>query len=473
MGVSNLSYPITGDEPYFNDPNGFKQLGIFVPIIPYVVQAINARTKENIQKFEADVGALLTALNKDPAAEKTMYQLLEFVRAKGLVVMSKRKADGIQYHTAEHAAEASHDTGSAMAAEMKNNFNKESDKKINQFFIELAKAAVAWHDVVQHKTPPHNEEQSAIEFAKEMDINLNEFKKLFPAMSEQINNFAKHLEFISRELIVYNTWLVFGMEHDSGLTAKSLRVHIDNISASLGIDQSHFGPYMKRLYIASRVISISDVSRCQFEHVTQEQLLLHGYNALPDKIKNSVEEFFKIANIKSAEDKEIFFGLFGTHTRMFSEINLPQLKGIRKHHKASNMNITDISQESYDHFNSVLNTLRSSDDPASLDLDYSNLFRMLMNTKSLKNNDTSVKREQAFAHAQHHQMWEKYAEQLEMLTTFMNTLNEEQLDHLGHCLFILSTHFQPGSEYLKNDQTYQTILNSLSMPATFAIANKS
>jgi hypothetical protein len=179
-------------------------------ISTHMMEALAARQPEKLLEFEKDVESLIVALSHHEKAKADFFLLLEKIRAQGLVEMVKQKADYTTYHIAEHAAEATYDTGKVLETALGANFPALEDNFANLFFQKLAQSAVAWHDVVQGLGPPDNEIKSANAFVKKMQQALLDFKKKYPALENDIAAFEKHLIFISNELIVYHTWLVWG-----------------------------------------------------------------------------------------------------------------------------------------------------------------------------------------------------------------------------------------------------------------------
>lgn len=458
---------IKGSEPYFNDPQGFKRYGIFIPILQHLVDAINDRALEKLNLFETDMTNLLATLKTKPEAYHALLQLFDHLRAKGLVIMVKHKSNFLQYHVAAHSAEAAHDTGRVLAAEYTASYP--NDTFANNFYIALAKAAAAWHDVVQFKTPPHNEKDSGIAFTNECKKQLLAYSEQFPELKEPITKFINHLTFISNELIVYDTWLVFGNDTTIGMHAKTLRVYIENVMNDLQLPVN-YGSHMQHLLIAAKTISLSDVSRFSLSHVQSDQQMLKAFEQLPNELKTPLNNFFDYCNITSDAAKEAFLGIFSSNIRMYSELNIPA-DGIEP--QKMPFNAAHVTTHDYEEFTNALETLRNAPEPKIIRMDYIKLFDLLMNTKCVTKNTSYMEREKNFALAQKIETWDTFASQLEGFKLYTDNLDRDQLRLLSQCLFILATKYQPGIEYLENDKTFQELQIKLSNPDTWAIDTNS
>src|SRR5690606_6353648 len=134
-------------------------------------------------------------------------------------------------------------------------FPENDDQLTNDVFKQIAIAAAIWHDVVQKDNSPINEIESAKEFSNCFQVILNKFIREFPQCKNTVQQFLLNINFIANELIVYDTWLIFGSNGSEDISVKTLRQHA-NIAESNGIQiQYEKNPMFMRLAYAADAIS--------------------------------------------------------------------------------------------------------------------------------------------------------------------------------------------------------------------------
>jgi hypothetical protein len=226
-----------------------------------IVDAINARLSSD---FEKNADNLITKLKSDSVALQDLNAMFDKVALEGYVAMHKAKPQGprnhLVYHTAEgHIPEIMEDSKKETLRQLGVTFNAPQDDIANVLFANLARAAAAWHDVVQNLGAPKNEIESAKLFAKSMQTNLNAFKVSHPQLAGEVAKFQTNVDFISQELIVNDTWLLFSKKGDT-VKARTLGEYINEVASDANVTLTA-GPNMKRLMTAAAAVSQSDTSR--------------------------------------------------------------------------------------------------------------------------------------------------------------------------------------------------------------------
>ncbi len=470
---------IASTDPYFGSNGEFKKkYGIFTDpasMGDHLSELINDRSTEHGQEFEATINTLTRAFAKAPAAEKAFYNLIDECRAYGLVQMTLRRAKHSHYHTAEHAAELADDTEQALSEKYQKEF---FTHKADRLFVALAKAAASWHDIVQDRgAPPNNEIESAKQFVIRMNELLEDYKTKYKSMGPAVENFQKQLGFISKELIVYDTWLVFGMEPGMKLVAKPLNERVAQVIADINENKPDAEkinvaatPHMLRLYAASDVISKGDTKRFDMEHVLRDQMILKAVRNLPADKQKVLENFFNEARIVDDRRKEQFLGLMCQNIRIFPELNQPEGKT-----ESSNSNSKLISTADHDSFVKVCEDIKGS---ASSDKTHSakaaSMFHNFMTTENLQGKN-NIEREINFAKAQQDPMWDLHAEHLRVFAGHVKKLKMQDSkthDLLAETLIELATRFQPGNNLLKKDKPFHAQLHEVSKWQKLVAANK-
>jgi hypothetical protein len=458
--------PLSASDPYFRlDPGpvagtqAFANYKTFMPapaIGVFIVEAINHRLPPFNNTFEQVMSDLIDVLSANAERCADFLELIDDLRADGIVLMTKRRLSCLQYHTAEHAEELAFDVEQVLIKKLTLAFP--SEELANTLFISIAKAAATWHDVVQTVGPPENEIQSAIEFAHEFSHRLTQFVLRYSVLSDVLNCFKDCLEFIGKELIFYATWLVIGLNDQHQIATRTLRQYVEAAMADMGI-KATFGPYMQRMMLAGKTISQGDTTRFAFDHVLYDFALLASMQVFSEEITAPLTDFFKFAQLDSNEDKETFLGLHCQDLRMFTELNLPfdTQHGLDK----IPLHSAHISVEDYHRFVNAFDANRATERNEA-DIDYAYLYDIFLNVKNVKA-DVSIEkrnivREQIFAASLQNDAWIKHAENLKKLDSYTATLDTQSLAHLARVLFALATRYQPGLKILEADKKVKTRL---------------
>jgi hypothetical protein len=472
---------IDSNDPYFESNGEFKKkYGTFSdPAImgDHLSGLINDRSPEHAVVFEESINSLTRAFAKSPAAEKAFYNLVNECRAYGLVQMTLRRAKHSHYHTTEHAAELADDTEQSLSEKFKTEF---SPHKADRLFIALSKAAASWHDIVQDRgAPPNNEVESAKQFVIRMNELLEDYKMKFKSMAPAVENFQKELDFLSKELIVYDTWLVFGMEPGMKLVAKPLNERVAQVIQDINEKKPDAEkinvattPHMQRLFAACDMISKGDTKRFDMEHVLKDPLVLKALRNFPEAKQKILDNFFKEAGINSDREKEQFLGLMCQNIRIFPELNKPESQSA-----TPNSSSKLITEEDHESYVKVCEDIKGS---ASFNVDKSSslktraMFDNFMNAENLQGKN-NIDREISFALAQQDPMWNRHAQHLKTFSAYVKKLNASDPkahDSLAETLIELATRFQPGNYLLKKDKTFQAQLHEVGKWQKQAAANK-
>lgn len=409
-------------------------------------QAIAQLTIANQQRsayadaFESAITAFSDTLMQDEKARCDFYDMLDQAHIDGLVEMVKRHTHKMQYHIAEHAAEVAHDTDVTLTKIYAHKFPNETLR--NNIMRYIAVAAGAWHDLVQSKGAPDNEIESAKEFTNYLRVKFSHFGKKHPACRNAIYELTKYLDFIANELIVYDTWLVFSLNKDRKIVAKTLRQH----SRALDPDNMPHTPMLERLWLAADTISVSDTSRFALEHVRDEKILVHALTQLPTDARQAIEAFFQYANMTDTNIQEEFLGLMGQDIRMFAELNTTE--------------ISHISTSDYAFFIESLYILRL-DNQKYKDIDFKKLLDLFMTTLMKKALQPNIQQEINFAKAIGTGIWTRHADDLVKFQSYCATLDDAEKNSLSKGLFMLATGLQPGNALLMNNDSFkQAILHT-------------
>jgi hypothetical protein len=470
---------LTSQDSYFEPDGEFKKkYGTFADTAimgEHLSDLINGRSPEHAEKFEENINSLTQAFEKNPTAEKAFYHLVDECRAFGLVQMALRRAKHSHYHTTEHAAELADDIEQGLTEKFKTEFPQD---KSNNLFIALAKAAASWHDIVQDRgVPPNNEVESAAQFVTYMNELLENYKKKFNFMTPAIENFQRELDFLSKELIVYGTWLVFGMEPGMKLVAKTLTERalyvIQDVNAkSSAEDKTKIAetPNMRRLYGACEMISNGDTKRFGMEHVLKDQLILKALRNFPPANLKILNNFFIAAGINDDRVKEQFLGLMCQNIRIFPELNKPE----NSQSSVNNSSGKLISEAEHDSYVKVCDDIKAS---ASYTINKNAtpkthaMFNNFMYAENLQGKN-NISREISFAKAQQDPMWDLHAKHLNDFTNYIKKISANEKDLLAETLIVLATRFQPGNYLLKKDKTFHAQLREVEKWQKQVLANK-
>jgi hypothetical protein len=380
---------------------------------------------------EDDRNAFFAALNK--------------VRGLGLVQMVKAHTNALQYHIAEHAAEVSYDTSMILERLYGRKFPAPDDKLTNQIFKEIASAAAAWHDVFQADSAPFNEIASAKQFTACMQNVLTSFSHKHDKCKYAIEVLLTYMDFIASELIVYDTWLVFGLNEHHEVAVKTLRQHA-NSAESKGVGEHYEkNPMIIRLALAADAISISDTSRFALEHVCETKHLVNMIAELPESSQKALNAFFDYAKLHDLKLQQEFLGLIGQGIRMFCELNSPDKAYITPHQ--------------FTFFCETMQKLRMQDKSVSSD-DYKTLLHLFMTTAIKKAHKTTIQQEIYFAKAIGNGLWNRHAHDLEILAKYYLNLDDANQIALAQAIFIMSTAYQEGLVLLRADNTFKELLKA-------------
>jgi hypothetical protein len=422
----------------------------------YILQAIASRDPEKIQQFENVLYALQAALEKDAAAQTIFFKMLDELRAEGLVEMVMRRAAHLEYHTVEHAAELADDVECALKLEYAREDTADSKHIfLQKFFVALARAMAAWHDVVQHNGSPQNEIDSIADFDKRLQAMLKEFSLQFPALAQISKEFTAQIPFLGKELILHPTCLIWGKVRDTS-TAKTLNQYIDLSMQELSdirysknsLISNH--PLWKYLTLAADITSRGDTKRYAFPHVFQQHALLRGLQKLPQDEKKILEDFFRTIGITEDNDKEIFLGLFSQNIRIFTELNQPHEESV------SSKCRTNITAAQHRRFIEIYDSLRAGD---NVQVDYLDLITVFVQTKD-EHGKNNIEREENFALALQDPMWSKHAVQLGIFSNFVANLSPGDKARFMRALTVIAIVYQPGNFLLKADKIFQKKLAS-------------
>ena len=442
--------------PYFEVGGSFAQrYGTFIPapvLGKYIIQAINDRDPELLAIFEKSMANLISALKMNEPAQQAFLDVLDEVRADGLVEMVLRKEFHQQYHIVEHAAEVTDDAGEVLTRELKQ-ANAELELE-HTIMIALTKACAAWHDVVQLQGSPKNEIESAKLFCKRLDDLLESFKNDFSDLRQSVQGFQEQLSFICNELIIYSTWLVVGMEPGKKLIFKSLNSHTAQVSRDLHeannydalIAAINANSFWMLLTKAAEAICRADTRRFDFQHVLNSEVMLEAFNSFASEDKKVLEDFFIQTDMSSAISKEEFLGLSCQNLRIFTELNRPEKPGVPV------ISMTDISENDHLAFIEACNQARVND---IHNIDFARMFDVFVNTKNKAGKDNLL-RELEFAKAQHHALWDRHADLLIKFTRYIRaeTFTVDLQARLMKVLMVLATRFQPGNQFLRMDSKF-------------------
>ncbi len=464
--------PLSAQDPYFTTEKrspdglflGFKKYGTIIPshiIAEHIAEAINDRLIQKSLRFEYRMDSFTQAMENNPIPYHSFLELLDDVRVDGVYEVITHRKPYHQYHTAEHSVELAYDVQQVLAQKLKNVFPK--DTVANAIFVALTKAAASWHDVEQKLGPPKNEIHSANMFAKLLKKRVDEFKNKYHGMDDAIENFKDAIDFLSRELIVYATWLVIGVNENKKVVTKTLRQYIEiavrDIQENFQKDYSFplkmgDGPYMQRLLLAGKTMSQGDTTRFSFDHVLNSNVLLDSLHTMPDDIKKPLEDFFVFANLNTDVQKEVFLGLHCQDLRMFTELNLPFTPELQKLEYLS-IHAAHISENDYIQFIKAFDANRHAHH-ASDDIDYIHLLDLFINTKNVKpnpqNEKRNIDRERIFAASLENDIWKNHANYLILIDQYISQLDEVSRCNLSKALFALATRFQPGLKLLLSDK---------------------
>jgi hypothetical protein len=479
--------PINKDDPIVKA--AIDSYGTFfaAPDVPanMIVDTINDR--QNQASFESDMSELVVALSNDEAALADFNKLFDDVGMEGIMQMYEAKPtsdnDHLIYHTAHgHIPEIMDDSEKETLNQLAKTFTNPSnqDAIANLLFANLAKAAAAWHDVVQKKGPPVNEIESAKAFEESMRAQLDKFQRKHAKFAPAIEKFKSHLNFISKELIISDTWLLWSMNSETkAVSAKTQGEYVNEVTEKVIqaqnklqpeertvleqqgklLKQSEPGAFMTRLQCAAKSISASDTSRFSLEHVldpVQGQLLVKSLNSMTPELQAPLQAFFTQNGITAQKEQEQFMGLLAQNLRMFGELNMPA-----GHPAANEKNTVDIKTEDHQFFLDGMNSTREG---LGAGIDYQKMLELFITTKSFAKNPgpparENIVREQNFGKAQPQEIWHIHAARLAAFDQFVKAPeNVGLLKALGECVVNLSTKFQPGYQLLQRNDSLAPVL---------------
>ncbi|MDR3492216.1 MAG: hypothetical protein P4M12_09290 [Gammaproteobacteria bacterium] len=466
--------PVSGKDPYFlsdeksldGEFKGFKKYGTFTSsevMGPFIAEAISNLDPSRVNTFEKTISDLLEQFTKHPSAYEDFLGLMDDLRVEGIVLMALRKGPFREYHTSEHAEELVYDLVQELTKIYERKFPRESIA--NSFFLELAKVAGAWHDVVQDLVPPYNEAESAKQFSDSMQKRMQKLSIAHPVMQSQIEHYIQQIKFISNELIVNATWLVLGVDTKKQAVRKNFYQYVyialedyNFLNRKMGMPEIVLGTgnYLDRLLLAAVTIGLADTSRFLLDHVLQEQMILKVFDKLPAHLKKPWEDFFNLYHITSAQEKEMFLGQECQDFRMFPELNFPQ--DAKMATEQPPFNLSHISEDDFEYFINVCDNNRLSKQ-VDYKIDYAHLLNMFINTKSKNKNSgiekRNIEREESFARSLQKEEWDRHADILQKFDEYVLTLDNEARNILGEVIVVLSTRFQPGFIMLQNDKKFQ------------------
>ena len=455
-----MPLPSTSTDPYFAPDGEFSQHGTFFGasfLGQYIVNAFKGREPDNVYAFQHSIEGLVNAFKHNPLAKKAFLDMLDDLRAEGLVEMVLRRAPHEQYHIPEHPAEFAYDVEKILMKEFHQEYPDPTPNQTisNEIFIGIAKAAAAWHDIVQNQGAPNNEIESAQGFVGAFLLKLEIYKKDYKLAAEAVTAFERQLDFIARELILHGTWLVLGMK-DKNLSAKCFAEYIDQTVAETSpdeLDMNAISPALQHLTAARKAMSTGDTKRYSLDHVKESRILLTAFQAQPEADREGLEKFFIFAEINEDVCKEEFLGLMCQNLRIFTELNQPNRNDVQA------VNIAKINDANHREFFKALDAYRNGK-PVDR-INHLKLFNLLVNTK--KNRKSNLLREQEFANALGDELWKRHAQHLESFMIYIDNAQFKAPMKIATAkiLFQLATQHQHGSILLNNDKLFHDRLEQL------------